>query len=111
MDKDMAQLIYDVLMAQMVVLMSWGFQYPRVVADGYGLQFHVNGFVFKGWVRIVYNQGNDLFDIYLLKSKDEIVAAIEGVYISELVRVIDSHVEHCENYNERVMQEYENMQI
>ena len=37
---------------------------------------------------------------------DKIIEAVEGVYIDQLVTVIDNHVEKVDNYNERVEAEY-----
>jgi len=100
----MANYIYSILKAQLNIMFSWGFNSPRAIEGG--LMFKVQGFIFKGWVKVVYNEGSDLFDIYLLTSKMEIKKEIEGVFFDELVDVIDRSVERTNDYDERVKQEY-----
>ena len=82
---------------------SWGFNSPKAITNG--LSFKVQGFKFKGTVEVVYNEGTDLFDISLIKG-GKTVEAVEGVYIDQLVTVIDHHVELVDNYKERVEDEY-----
>lgn len=86
-----------------MIVWSWGFNSPKTIPNG--LSFKVQGFKFKGTVDVVYNDGTDLFDIYFVK-RGEIVEAVEGIYIDQLVTVIDSQVEKVDNYNERVKAEY-----
>ena len=87
-----------------MVLFSWGFNTPTALPNG--LQFKVEGFIFKGYVWILYNEGKDLFDIYLLNYQKVITKKIDGIYFDQLVDIIDSEVEKCENYEDRVKQEY-----
>lgn len=86
-----------------MVVWSWGFNSPKTITNG--LSFKVQGFKFKGTVEVVYNEGSDLFDISLIKG-GKTFEAVEGVYIDQLVSVIDNHVEKVDNYNERVEAEY-----
>lgn len=86
-----------------MVMWSWGFNSPKAITNG--LSFKVQGFKFKGTVEVVYNEGTDLFDISLIKG-GKTVEAVEGVYIDQLVTVIDHHVELVDNYKERVEDEY-----
>lgn len=102
-DMEMSGYILSILKCQKVYLMSWGFQYPEIIR--LGLKFQVNGFKHKGWIQIKYDEGADLFDIYLIDTDASIKEMIEGVYFDELVDTIDLHVERVENYNERVNQE------
>lgn len=104
MDMDMGKYIYSILLGQTTVLMSWGFESPVVIKMG--LRFKVNGFKHRGRVEIRYNEGADLFDIYLIENDNLIKKSIAGIYFDQLVEVIDEHVERVENYNERVNQEY-----
>ena len=53
-DKEMAEYIYTILLSQPTILMSWGFQRPRIINQG--LSFIVNGFKHKGKVSIQYNR-------------------------------------------------------
>lgn len=62
-DVKLADYIYSILKFQPAIIMSWGFQYPGVI--GQGLKFTVNDFNHKGLVEIRYNQGSDLFDIFI----------------------------------------------
>lgn len=86
-----------------MIVWSWGFNSPKAIANG--LSFKVQGFKFKGSVEVIYNEGTDLFDISFVK-RGKIVEVVEGIYIDQLVNVIDSQVEKVNNYNERVEAEY-----
>lgn len=99
----MAMYIMRILKSQLMIMWSWGFNSPKTITNG--LSFRVQGFKFKGTVEVVYNEGCDLFDISFIKC-DKIIEAVEGVYIDQLVTVIDNHVEKVDNYNERVEAEY-----
>jgi len=103
----MAQYIYSILRTRLNVLMSWGFSNPRSLPNNKGLIFQVDGFIHKGYVKVEYNQEKDLFDIFLFNYQMTIVKKIiDGIYFDSLVEVIDSEVEKCENYEDRVKQEY-----
>ena len=99
----MAMYIMRIFKSQLMIVWSWGFNSPKAIANG--LSFKVQGFKFKGTVEVVYNEGSDLFDISFIKCS-KIIDAVEGVYIDQLVTVIDNHVEKVDNYNERVEAEY-----
>ncbi|MFV0470683.1 MAG: hypothetical protein ACK5L7_01425 [Paludibacteraceae bacterium] len=101
---EMANYILSILKYQSMVVFSWGFNSPTALSNG--LMFKIQGFIFKGWVKIIYNEGSDLFDIYLLTSKMEIKKEIEGIFFNELVDVIDSNVEKVRDYENRVKSEY-----
>ena len=104
-DYGMGKYIFSILKGcGNTIMMSWGFHSPVVVK--LGLQFNVNGFKLKGLVRIVYDEGADLFNISLIGEDNLIKETLEGVYFDELLDVIDEHVERVDNYNERVDQEY-----
>lgn len=95
--------IMRIFKSQLVIVWSWGFNSPKAISNG--ISFTVQGFKFKGTVEVVYNEGTDLFDISFIKC-GKIVEAVEGVYIDQLVSVIDNHVEKVENYKESVEAEY-----
>ena len=101
---EMANYIYSILKNQLSIIWSWGFNSPIALTNG--LQFKVEGFIFKGWVKITYNSGKDLFDIFLLNYQMEVVKKIDGIYFDQLVMVIDSEVEMVNDYENRVKQEY-----
>lgn len=86
----MANYILSIFKTQLMVVWSWGFHQPISLENG--LQFRVQGRLFKGIVRIEYNEGLDLFDVSFIKS-GKIIEAIEGVYLDTLVNTIDYYVE------------------
>ena len=99
----MAYYIIDILAGQPAIVWSWGFNSPIVIKDG--LRFKVQGFKFRGTVEVKFNEGSDLFDVYLIKV-GKVLKKIEGVYFDTLVEVIDDNVEKVDNYDERVKSEY-----
>ena len=101
---EMAKYILCILRSNLNILFSWGFNRPIAVENG--LKFSVNGFKHKGIVEVRYNEGADLFDIELTNSENQLVEKIEGVYLDQLIEVIDEHVEHVDNYIDVVRQEY-----
>ena len=103
-DYDMSKYIYRILLTQPTILMSWGFSSPILIKQG--LKFSVNGFILKGQVQIIYNEGADLFDLTFFTEVNEVRNTLTGVYIDELVDTIDRQVERVNNYNARVNQEY-----
>ena len=103
-DVKLADYIYSILKFQPTILLSWGIQRPVVIK--LGLRFRVNGFLHKGIVEILYNEGADLFDVYLINEDGTLKELIDGVYFDQLVDTIDDHVEMVENYNQRVNEEY-----
>lgn len=105
----MARYILDCLTRQKIVLFSWGFH--KAIALENGLRFSVNGFIFKGIVNVIYNEGTDLFDIKLINiNKAPII--ISDVPIDMLIDTLDTLIEKNENdknYKERVKQEYDSL--
>ena len=101
---EMAKYIYSILKSQLNIMWSWGFNTPVAIENG--LMFKVQGFLFKGWVKVVYNEGADLFDVIFLSSKMEVKKEIEGVFFDMLVDVIDTNVEKTNDYKNRVKKEY-----
>lgn len=100
----MANYILSILKSNLNIFWSWGGH--RFIAIENGLRFQVNGFIHKGWVVIEYNEGTDLFDIRLLSNQLKEVKFVEGIYVDQLVDVIDDMVECCENYDQKVKDEY-----
>ena len=103
-NKEMAEYIYSILRSNLNVMWSWGFNKPTIIENG--LKFKVQGFIFKGWVHVIYNGGSDLFEIKLVTIKNVEKKIIEGVYFDQLIEVIDENVEHVKDYDERVRKEY-----
>ncbi len=103
-DKELAEYIYTILLSQPTIIMSWGFHDLKIIQRG--LSFHVNGFKHKGKVSIKYNDGQDLFDIFLIDINGETVDTINMVYFDQLVEIINERVEKTEDYNDRINNEY-----
>ncbi len=101
---EMANYILSILKTDLNIVWSWGFHNPKPLENG--LTFKVQGFLHKGSVNIEYNEGSDLFDITLLSNQLEEVKSIEGIYVDQLIDVIDDVVECCDNYEQRVKDEY-----
>lgn len=100
----MANYILAILRTSQNIVWSWGFNSPKPLENG--LSFKVQGFLHKGWVLVDYNEVSDLFDIKLLSSKLEEVKFIDGIYVDQLIDVIDDVVECCDNYDQKVKDEY-----
>ena len=103
----LAKYIWAILTSQPIILMSWGIDPKTVKTIELGLEFHVQGFKHRGLVRVTLNEGLDLFEVSLIDENDKIVNTIESVFCDNLVAVIDDAVEKCENYQERISQEYQ----
>lgn len=99
----MTRYILNCLTRQKWVVFSWGFHHPTAISNG--LRFYVNGFIHKGLVEIIYNEGTDYFDIKLIKN-NIVLMYIPNVSIDELIEVIDTHVERVSDYEKRVKKEY-----
>lgn len=99
----MANYIMSILKTQLMVVWSWGFHKPMALENG--LKFMVTGFKFKGVVSIVYNEGQDLFDVSFIKA-NKVVNVVNGVFFDMLIDVIDDFVERTPDYSEKVAAEY-----
>ncbi|SHF81739.1 hypothetical protein [Dysgonomonas macrotermitis] len=99
-----ANYLLSILKSNLNIFWSWGSH--KFVAIENGLRFNVDGFIHKGIVEIIYNEGSDLFDIKLLSNRLKEVKFIEGIYIDQLIDVIDDNVECCKNYEQRVRDKY-----
>lgn len=75
-------------------LMAWGAKDFVNMSDG--LKFKSSGLVrWKGYVYIQYDKGYDLYNIKFFRiRKHEIIVdkEVQGVYVEDLVRIIDSQV-------------------
>ena len=97
----MAEYILQILRSQLMVVFSWGFHKPQRLPDDTGLTFMVEGFKYQGEVRVVYNEGTDLFDVELVYINER----IDDVYLDCLVNVIDGLVERTSDYDKRVREQ------
>ena len=101
---EMSKYIMSILRNQTMIVLSWGFHNP--VAINNGLRFKVQGYLHRGWVEVIYNEGLDLFEVRTINRNGSIKKQVEEVYFDCLVDVIDGMVERCENYNEKVKETY-----
>lgn len=99
----MANYIMSILKTQLMVVYSWGFHKPMALQNG--LRFKVTGFKFRGVVDVVYNDGQDLFDVSFIKS-NKVVNVVNGVVFDMLIDTIDDFVERTPDYDKRVAAEY-----
>lgn len=98
----MAEYILQILRSQLMIMWSWGFNSPTRLPENRGLAFKVQGYKYKGWVEVAYNEGLDTFSVNLKKTGK----TVEDVYFDELVNVIDSLVERTDDYEKRVSKQY-----
>ena len=106
-DYGIAEYIWKILKTQQPIVWSWGVDPDTVKTIKNGTQFHVQGFLMKGTVKITYDEVMDLFDLELLPDDSTNPRkAILGLYLDQLVSVIDKHVEYCDNYEQRINEEY-----
>ena len=103
---ELAGYIWSILKTQIAIFMSWGVVPESMKVIEGGLEFHCQGFKHTGTVRIILNEGTDLFEIYLIPDSEGEEKIIEDVYLDMLVSVIDENVEKTEDYEERICREY-----
>ena len=102
----MAEYIMVILKSRWHIMWSWGC--CKFTALNEGLMWHVQGYLLNGWVKVLYNEGTDAFDVYFLNNRKELVKEVSEVYLDNLVDVIDYHVEKDDSfdYDKRVKQQY-----
>ena len=105
-NKEMANYIFSIFRSNPFVVMSWGINLASINIVEVGVKFHVQGFIHTGYVQVVLNEGEDLFEVTLISEEGETLKTIEHIFVDNLICVIDSAVEKCENYQERISQEY-----
>ncbi len=103
---EMAKYIMSILRTQLMIMWSWGSSNFIALPNNEGLIFHVQGYKFKGWVKVIYDEGTDLFNIQYLTNKMKEVEEQRGVYFDMLVETIDSTIEKTTDYEQRVKQQY-----
>lgn len=101
----MALLIWGLLIADPSLPMSWGVDPETFVCAEDALEFHVQGFLFTGNVRVVYIEGADLFQVAFYKEDGSLYKKVEDVYNDNLADVIDTTVENdkMSDYDAKVM--------
>jgi len=104
--KEIASYILSIFRTNPFVVMSWGINPASITIVEVGVKFHVQGFIHTGFVQVVLNEGEDLFEVTLISEEGETLKTIEHIFVDNLICVIDDAVEKCENYQERISQEY-----
>ena len=102
----MALYILSIFSEQPMVVLSWGVCKFKALQGDQGIIFHVRGFKFNGWVKVVYNEGADLFNVVFQSNEGEIIQEKKGIYLDGLVNTIDEYVEKTDDYNERIEEQY-----
>lgn len=100
---EMARYIWSIIAANPTLPMSWGVDTESFVSSEDSLEFHVQGFLHTGNVRITYIEGVDLFQVSLYNEEGNEVKRIDDVYLDNLAEVIDQNVEMADDYNTKVM--------
>ena len=101
---NMANYILRILKSRIFIILSWGFNSPICLENG--LKFKVQGYIHSGWVEVLYNEGNDLFDVSILNPDGTVKKKETDVYLDCLVDTIDGMVERTPDYRDRVKEEY-----
>lgn len=107
--ENMANYIMRILRSELMVMYSWGCSNFKALPNNEGLIFHVSSFKHVGWVKVVYDEGADLFNIFYLDNDKQTQKIQKGIYLDELVKTIDNEVEKTENYDQDVRQFFVNM--
>ena len=89
----MSRYIWHILSLDPYIPMSWGIDLDSIESDETSLEFHVQGFVHTGNVRITFIEGADVFQVTLYGEDGELKETINDVYLDNLVSVIDEKVE------------------
>ena len=90
------------------VTMSWGIEDRRATLyKGMpALRFTTNGFVHKGDVVVALNEGQDLYECYLIGKDGNVTREFKEVYVDMLIGILDKAVETGgrteEEYKEKV---------
>ena len=104
--REIAGYILSIFRTNPFVVMSWGINPASITIVEVGVKMHVQGFLHTGYVQIQLNEGEDLFEVTLISEEGETLRTIEHIFVDNLISVIDDAVEKCENYQERISQEY-----
>ena len=104
--KEIAGYILSIFRTNPFVVMSWGINPASIEVVDLGVKFHVQGFKHKGFVQVVLNEGEDLFEVTLISEEGETLNTIEHIFVDNLICIIDDAVEKTEDYEKRIYQEY-----
>ncbi len=101
---EMARYILRILRSQLMVMFSWGFHSAYAIDNG--LAFFVSGYLHKGKVEVVYDEGWDLFTVRTINGDGSVKEEQQVIYTDGLVATIDTMVEKCPDYADRVRKDY-----
>lgn len=79
------------------VYWSWGVS-KRIATTYKGMPtlcMKVSGAIHKGWVYISLNEGQDVYEVFLLNNRKREIKHLDEVYCDNLGRVIDGLVERA----------------
>ncbi len=102
----MALHIMSIFSTQSMVVCSWGVCKFKALKGDSDIIFHVKGYKFNGWIKVLYDEGADLFNIIYLSNEAEAFNEQKGIYFDELVNTIDDYVEKTLDYDEIIKQQY-----
>lgn len=105
-NQEMAEYIFSIFRSNPFVVMSWGIDPATITIVDLGVKFHVQGFKHRGYVQVVLNEEEDLFEVTLISEDGETLNTIHSIFVDNLISIIDDAVEKCENYHERIFQKY-----
>lgn len=95
--------LLGILQTKPMVVMSWGISKLRALQGDEGIIFHVQGLKFNGWVKVVYDLGEDLFNIFYIEDNDQTQKVQKSISVDQLVDTIDEAVEKTKDYESDVM--------
>lgn len=99
---DMANYILSILKTQITVMLSWGVSDFRALPKNEGLIFHTSGFKHDGWVKVVYSEADDAFNIFYMNNSMETLMVQNEIYVDVLVNTIDEAVEKTKDYDKDI---------
>lgn len=102
---EMGRYIWSIIANDPSLPMSWGVDLESLECTDDALEFHVQGFLHTGNVRIVYIEGADVFQVSLYDEDGNETKRIDDVFLDNLAEVIDLNVENnkVDDYNAKVM--------
>lgn len=92
------QQIFRLIKSSGYIWMSWGMRSPVIEVKDKSLRFRVNGHHHKGTVHIVLDFMDTFTIYYTTLIKNQIVKIREGVYIEDLIDILDSDIERISEY-------------
>ena len=90
--------LHEQILRTGAIVMSWGFRNPVIMEKDQVYRFTVSGHHHKGHVYIVLD-ALDLFDIYYTSNRGTIKKVREGIYVDELINILDKDIEYIDAYS------------